>query len=38
VHAARQVLVSSLTPGAKVRGTTIAELGAGNRPIDMVVY
>jgi hypothetical protein len=24
--------------GAKVRGTTIAELGAGNRPIDMVVY
>lgn len=30
--------VSSLTPGAKVRGTTIAELGAGNRPIDMVVY
>jgi hypothetical protein len=30
--------VSSLAPGAKVRGTTIAELGAGNRPIDMVVY
>lgn len=30
--------VSSLTPGAKVRGTTIAELGAGNRPIDMVLY
>jgi hypothetical protein len=30
--------VSSLTPGAKFRGTTIAELGAGNRPIDMVLY
>jgi hypothetical protein len=30
--------VSSLAPGAKVQGTTIAELGAGNRPIDMVLY
>jgi hypothetical protein len=30
--------VSSLTPGAKVMGTTIAELGNGNRPIDMIVY
>ena len=30
--------VSSLVPGSKVRGTTIAELGAGNRPIDMVLY
>jgi hypothetical protein len=30
--------VSALAPGAKVRGTTIAELGAGNRPIDMVLY
>jgi hypothetical protein len=30
--------VSALTPGAKFRGTTIAELGAGNRPIDMVLY
>ena len=30
--------LSSLAPGAKVRGTTIAELGAGNRPIDMVLY
>jgi hypothetical protein len=30
--------VSSLRPGQKVRGTTIAELGAGNRPIDMLVY
>jgi hypothetical protein len=30
--------VASLQPGAKVVGTTIAELGARNRPIDMVVY
>ncbi len=30
--------VASLQAGAKVRGTTIAELGAGNRPIDMVLY
>jgi hypothetical protein len=30
--------VASLAPGTKYRGTTIAELGAGNRPIDMVLY
>ena len=30
--------IADLKPGAKVRGTTIAELGAGNRPIDMLVY
>jgi len=30
--------VSSLKPGEKVRGTTIAELGAGNRPLDMILY
>jgi hypothetical protein len=30
--------VTTLQPGAKVMGTTIAELGSGNRPIDMVVY
>ena len=30
--------VASLQPGAKVLGTTIAELGNRNRPIDMVVY
>lgn len=30
--------VATLKPGEKVRGTTIAELGAGNRPIDMIVY
>jgi hypothetical protein len=30
--------VSSLSPGAKVLGTTIAELGNRNRPLDMVLY
>jgi len=32
--------VSALTPnpGMKYRGETIAELGAGNRPIDMILY
>jgi hypothetical protein len=30
--------LSQLTPGAKVRGKTIAELGNGNQPIDMFVY
>ena len=30
--------VSALTGTQKVVGTTIAELGAGNRPIDMFVY
>jgi hypothetical protein len=30
--------VAGLRPGQKIRGTTIAELGAGNRPIDMLVY
>lgn len=30
--------VEELEPGAKTMGTTIAELGNGNRPIDMVVY
>ncbi len=30
--------IADLRPGAKVRGTTIAELGAGNQPIDMVLY
>jgi len=30
--------VSSLTPGAKVLGTTIAELGNRNRPLDMITY
>ena len=30
--------VSGLKPGAKVMGTTIAELGNRNRPLDMVLY
>ncbi len=30
--------VADLQPGAKTTGTTIAELGNRNRPIDMVVY
>ena len=30
--------IATLKPGEKVRGTTIAELGAGNRPLDMILY
>jgi hypothetical protein len=30
--------LSDLKPGTKVRGTTIAELGNRNRPLDMFVY
>ncbi len=30
--------ISQLKPGAKVMGTTIAELGNRNRPLDMIVY
>ena len=30
--------VSSLKAGAKVTGTTIAEFGMGNRPLDMIAY
>ncbi len=33
-----KIPVSQLQPGAKVEGTTIAELGNRNRPIDMIVY
>jgi len=33
-----KIPVSELKPGAKVEGTTIAELGAGNRPLDMISY
>lgn len=33
-----RIPVSALKPGTKVAGTTIAELGNRNRPIDMVVY
>jgi hypothetical protein len=30
--------IDDLKPGQKVRGTTIAEFGAGNRVLDMIVY
>lgn len=33
-----KIPVSELTSGAKVDGTTIAELGNRNRPLDMIVY
>jgi hypothetical protein len=33
-----KIPVSELKPGNKVKGTTIAELGFGNRPLDMVTY
>ena len=33
-----KIPVSEIKAGNKIKGTTIAELGAGNRPIDMVTY
>src|SRR5579863_10095232 len=33
-----RIAVEALTPGAKVMGTTIAELGNMNRPLDMIAY
>lgn len=33
-----KVPMASLTPGEKIRGATIAELGNHNRPLDMFVY
>jgi hypothetical protein len=30
--------LSDLKPGAKIKGTTVAELGNRNRPLDMIVY
>lgn len=30
--------LSAVEPGEKVRGTTVAELGNRNRPLDMIVY
>jgi hypothetical protein len=33
-----KIPVSDLKPGAKVKGATIADLGSGNQPIDMVPY
>ena len=33
-----KIPVEDLKPGSKVRGTTVAELGNMNQPLDMVVY
>ena len=33
-----KIPVASLKPGEKVKGETIADLGAGNQPLDMVPY
>ena len=33
-----QFPLTALTPGAKIKGKTIAELGNRNRPLDMIVY
>lgn len=33
-----KIPVASLQGGAQVKGTTIAELGSGNTPLDMIVY
>jgi hypothetical protein len=33
-----KIPISDLKPGAKVKGTTIADLGSGNQPLDMVPY
>jgi len=33
-----KIPVTDLTPGAKVKGTTIADLGSGSQPLDMVPY
>ena len=33
-----KIPMNDLKPGAKVKGVTIADLGAGNQPLDMVPY
>jgi hypothetical protein len=33
-----KIPTSALKPGEKVKGVTIADLGAGNQPLDMVPY
>jgi len=33
-----RIPVSNLKPGEKIKGSTVAELGNGNRPLDMIVY
>ncbi len=30
--------VADLKPGANIKGTTVAEMGSGNRPLDMITY
>jgi hypothetical protein len=33
-----RIPLAELSPGKKIRGTTVAELGNRNRPLDMIVY
>jgi hypothetical protein len=33
-----KIAVSDLKPGARVKGATIADLGSGNQPLDMIPY
>jgi hypothetical protein len=33
-----KIPVGDLKPGAKVKGVTIADLGSGNQPLDMIPY
>jgi hypothetical protein len=33
-----KIPVADLKPGSKVKGTTVAELGNGNQPLDLIVY
>ncbi len=33
-----KIPVEELKPGAHIKGVTVAELGNGNRPLDMIVY
>ena len=33
-----KIPVSDLKPGAQVKGATIADLGSGNQPLDMIPY
>src|SRR5207237_8369442 len=33
-----RIPVSNLKPGEKVKGTTVAELGNMNKPLDMIIY
>ena len=33
-----KISLSDLDPGKKIRGTTVAELGNRNQPLDMIVY